>query len=39
MLEHEGRFSARPGPYRVTYGLDETQHLVHVVAIGHRGDV
>ena len=39
MLEHEGRFSARRGPYQVIYELDETQHLVRVVAIGHRRDV
>ena len=36
MFEHEGRLSARRGPYRVIYELDETQHLVRVVAIGHR---
>jgi mRNA interferase RelE/StbE len=39
MVEHEGRFSARRGPYRLIYELDETQHLVRVVAIGHRRDV
>jgi mRNA interferase RelE/StbE len=40
MFEHEGRFSARRGPYRVIYELHETQHfLVRVVAIGHRRDV
>jgi mRNA interferase RelE/StbE len=39
MFEHEGRFSARRGPYRVIYELDETRHLVRVVAIGHRRDV
>jgi mRNA interferase RelE/StbE len=39
MFEHEGRFSARRGPYRVIYELDETQHLIRVVAIGHRRDV
>ncbi len=39
MLEHEGRFSARRGPYRVIYELDEPQRVVRVVAIGHRRDV
>jgi mRNA interferase RelE/StbE len=39
MLEHEGRFSARRGPYRVIYELVEEQRLVRVVAIGHRRDV
>lgn len=39
MLEHEGRFAARRGPYRIIYEVDEDQRLVHVVAIGHRRDV
>lgn len=39
MLEHEGRYSARRGPYRIIYELDQEQHLVRVVAIGHRRDV
>ncbi len=39
MLEHEGRYSARRGPYRVIYELDDEQLLVRVVAIGHRRDV
>ncbi len=39
MLEHEGRYSARRGPYRIIYEHDEEQHLVRVVAIGHRRDV
>lgn len=39
MLGHEGRFSARRGPYRVIYELDENERLVHVIAIGHRRDV
>jgi mRNA-degrading endonuclease RelE of RelBE toxin-antitoxin system len=39
MLEHEGRYSARRGPYRIIYELDEEQQLVRVVAIGHRRDV
>ena len=39
MLEHEGRYSARRGPYRIIYELDEDKHLVRVLAIGHRRDV
>jgi mRNA-degrading endonuclease RelE of RelBE toxin-antitoxin system len=39
MLEHEGRFSARRGPYRIIYELHEDERLVRVVAIGHRRDV
>ena len=39
MLEHEGRFSARRGPYRIIYEVDEDGRLVRVIAIGHRRDV
>jgi mRNA-degrading endonuclease RelE of RelBE toxin-antitoxin system len=39
MLEHEGRFSARRGPYRIIYELEEEAHLVRLLAIGHRRDV
>ena len=39
MLEHEGRFSARRGPYRIIYELHEDDHLVRVIAIGHRRDI
>lgn len=39
MFEHEGRFAARRGPYRIIYELLEDQHLVRVLAIGHRRDV
>ena len=38
-LEHEGRFSARRGPYRIIYELLEQERLVRVIAIGHRRDV
>ena len=38
-LEHEGRFLARRGPYRVIYGLFEDGRVVRVIAIGHRRDV
>ena len=39
IFEHEGRFSARRGPYRIIYELIEDEHLVRVLAIGHRRDV
>jgi mRNA-degrading endonuclease RelE of RelBE toxin-antitoxin system len=39
MLEHEGRFSARRGPYLIIYELEESKRLVRAVAIGHRRDV
>jgi mRNA interferase RelE/StbE len=38
-LEHEGRWSARRGPYRIIYELLEDERLVRVIAIGHRRDV
>lgn len=39
MLEHEGRYSARRGPYRIIYELDDEQRTVRVVGIGHRRDI
>lgn len=39
MLEHKGRFSARRGPYRIIYELDDDERVVRVIAIGHRRDV
>lgn len=39
MLEHEGRYSARRGPYRIVYEINDEQHLVRVGAIGHRRDI
>jgi mRNA interferase RelE/StbE len=39
MFEHEGHYSARRGPYRILYELDEEEHVVRVVAIGHRREV
>jgi mRNA interferase RelE/StbE len=39
MLEHEGRYSARRGPYRIIYELDDEERLVRIIAIGHRRDV
>lgn len=38
-LELEGCWSARRGPYRIIYELIEDEHLVRVIAIGHRRDV
>jgi len=39
LLEHEGRFSASRGPYRIIIEIEEDDHLVRVIAIGHRRDV
>ena len=39
MFEHEGRYSARRGPYRIIYELEDAERLVRVIAIGHRRDV
>ncbi len=38
VLDHEGRWSARRGPYRIIYELLEDEHVVRVVASGHRRD-
>jgi mRNA-degrading endonuclease RelE of RelBE toxin-antitoxin system len=38
-LEHESRWSARRGPYRIIYELVEDDRVVRVLAIGHRRDV
>jgi mRNA interferase RelE/StbE len=39
VLAQEGRWSARRGPYRIVYELLDEEHVVRVVAIGHRRDV
>lgn len=39
LFEHEGRFSARRGPYRIIYELVDEERVVRVMAIGHRRDV
>lgn len=39
MFEHEGRLSARRGPYRIIYEVLDDEHLIRVLAIGHRRDV
>lgn len=38
-FELEGYRSARRGPYRVIYAIEEDAGTVNVVAIGHRADV
>lgn len=35
----EGLFSARRGPYRVLYRLDDAAHIVFIVRVDHRADV
>jgi mRNA-degrading endonuclease RelE of RelBE toxin-antitoxin system len=35
----EGLHSARRGDYRVIYRIDDSQHLVTVIAIEHRSDI
>jgi len=39
ILEHEGRFSARRGPYRIIYEIHEDERVVRVLAIGHRREI
>jgi len=38
-LELEGLWSARRGPYRVIYRIDEGERLVQIITIDHRSDV
>jgi mRNA interferase RelE/StbE len=38
-FELEGLWSARRGPYRVIYRIDDATRTVSVVAVGHRADV
>ena len=37
--ELEGRFSARRGPYRLTYTIDEDAQTVGILRVDHRADV
>lgn len=37
--ELEGRFSARRGPYRVIYTINEEEQTVGVLRVDHRADV
>lgn len=38
-FELEGRWSARRGPYRIIYAVDDTARTIEVLAIAHRRDV
>jgi mRNA-degrading endonuclease RelE of RelBE toxin-antitoxin system len=38
-LELEGLWTARRGPYRVVYRIDEGKRLVQIITIDHRADV
>jgi mRNA interferase RelE/StbE len=40
-LRHEfaGTYSARVGPYRILYDIDDVIHIVAVIRIAHRADV
>ena len=38
-FELEGCWSARRGPYRVVYRIDDEARVVFVLAIAHRADV
>jgi mRNA interferase RelE/StbE len=36
--ERTGQYSARVGPYRVIYRIDEQERLVRVLRVAHRAD-
>jgi mRNA interferase RelE/StbE len=38
-LELEGLWSARRGPYRIVYRIDESKRLVQIITVDHRADV
>jgi mRNA interferase RelE/StbE len=38
-FELEGHWSARRGPYRIVYRIDDEARTVLVVAVAHRADV
>jgi mRNA interferase RelE/StbE len=38
-FELEGCFSARRGPYRIIYRMDDSTRTVSVLAVAHRADV
>jgi mRNA interferase RelE/StbE len=38
-LELEGLWSARRGPYRLIYRIDEDKRCIQIVTIDHRADV
>ena len=37
--ELAGSYSARRGPYRVIYRVDEATRVVAILAVGHRADI
>ena len=37
--ELEGRFSARRGPYRLIYSINDDEQVVGVLRVDHRADV
>lgn len=38
-FELEGHWSARRGPYRIVYRIDDDARTISVVAVAHRADV
>ena len=38
-FELSGRWSARRGPYRIIYSIDDATHTVSVLAVAYRADV
>ena len=38
-FELEGCWSARRGPYRIVYRIDDASHTISVLAVGHRADI
>jgi mRNA interferase RelE/StbE len=38
-FELEGYWSARRGPYRIVYRIDEASRTIAVLGVGHRADV
>jgi mRNA interferase RelE/StbE len=38
-FELEGRWTARRGPYRIVYALDQKARTVKVLVVAHRADV
>jgi mRNA-degrading endonuclease RelE of RelBE toxin-antitoxin system len=38
-LELKGQWSARRGPYRIIYSIDDSTDTITIIAIAHRADV
>ena len=38
-LELAGQWSARRGPYRIIYSIDDSNDTITVIAVAHRADV